>query len=237
MKNITNLLLTILVFGCSDNDDKTTIEDNGQWIILFKETMISDPDPVYKTEKLLFGNERLIQHSVKRQYSENEIIHEVNLTCFDSLVIVSTEGLTLVNTLNADGYASHCVYESPTQNRIYRFSYSIDCYLTDIIESIDYTEFSSASLAYESVNITSLNGIKSKLRYEIREGSSDYHLTCLGLLELHFFTLHIESLYAGLLGKNPRHITIYSVPKEDKYNIRSALTILILLIKIEVLLK
>lgn len=220
MKNITILLLAILVFGCSD-DDKTTIEDNGQWAILFKEAIISDSDPVYKTEKFLFENERLIQHSVKQQYSEDEIIHEVNLTYFDNLVIASTEGLTLVYTLNADGYASHCVYESPTHNRIYRFSYSIDGYLTDIIESIDGTEFSSASLTYENGDITSvsttLNGIKSKFTYEAGEESSNYHLPCLGLLELHPFTLHIEALYAGLLGKDPRHFTVRSAPEEDKY--------------------
>lgn len=210
----------MLVYACSD-DDKTTIEDNGQWAILFKETMISDSEHVDKTEKFLFENERLIQHFVKQQYSEDEIIHEVNLTYFDNQVIATTEGITLVYTLNADGYVDHCVYESPTQSRIYRFSYSIDGYLTDIIESIDGKEFSSASLTYENGDITSvntaLNGIKSKFIYEAGERNSDYHLPCLGLLELHPFTLHIEVLYAGLLGKDPRHFTIRSAPEEDKY--------------------
>lgn len=219
MKKFTALLMSLLIFGCSD-DDNVTIEDNGQWAIVLNETVISDSNPVERTEKFLYENERLLQHSVKQRYFAEEITHEVNLTYFDNLVIATTEGLTLVYTLNSEGYASHCVYESPSQNRIYRFSYSIDGYLTDITESIDGTKFSSASLTYENGDITSvssnLNDYESKYIYEPGEESSSYHLPCLGLLELHPFTFHIEAFYAGLLGKKPQHLTAKSSPVSEE---------------------
>lgn len=223
MKKFTVLLMSLLIFGCSDDDNATVEDDNGQWAIVLNETVISDSNPVERTEKFLFENERLLQHSVKQRYFAEEITHEVNLTYFNNLVIATTDGLTLVYTLNSEGFASHCVYESPSQNRIYRFSYSIDGYLTDIIESIDGTEFSSASLTYENGDLTSvssnLNGYESKYIYESGEESSNYHLPCLGLLELHPFTFHIEALYAGLLGKAPRHLTAKSSPVlEEKSN-------------------
>lgn len=222
MKKLAVLLMSLLIFGCSDSDDdKNLAEDNGQWAMIFKETVKSDSNPVNRTERFLYENERLIQHSVKQRYFDEEITHEVNLTYFDNLVITTTEGLTLVYTLNSEGYASHCVYESPSQNRIYRFSYSIDGYLTDIIESIDGIEFSSASLTYENGDITSvntkLNGYDSKHIYQPGEESSNYHLPCLGLLELHPFTFHLEAFYAGILGKAPRHFTVRSNPDDDKY--------------------
>lgn len=219
MKKVVSLLLAILVFGCSD-DEKNEVEDNGQWTIIFNETAKSDSDPVDRTEKFLFEHEQLIQHSVKQRYFEEEISHEVNLTYSGNQVTVTTEGLTLIYTLGTEGYASQCVYSSPSQNRIYSFSYSTEGYLTGIVESINNTEYSSVSFTYENGDIISvssnLNGYESKFIYEPgEENNLNYHLPCLGLLEIHPITFHIEALYAGLLGKAPRHFTARTSPVEN----------------------
>ena len=62
-----------------------------------------------------------------------------------------------------------------------------------------------------------MNGLENKFIYEPGEESSKYHLPCLGLLEIHPLTFHIEALYAGLLGKDPRHFTIRSCPAGSNY--------------------
>lgn len=221
MRNITILLLALLVISCSDEDEKDR-EDYSQWTITFNETMsIYGTSPVSKTEKFIYNHGRLIQHITKQQYYEEEISYEVNLTYSDNSAIVATDGVTLVYTLNTEGYASQCVYTSPSQKRIYLFSYSTERYLTGIVESIDGEEYSSTSLTYENGDITSinstLNGYENKHIYQPGEDSSKYHLPCLGLLELHPFTFHIEALYAGLLGKDPRHFTVRSSPEDVRY--------------------
>ncbi len=215
MKKIAILLLAILTFSCSDDDEKDT-EDNGQWAMIFNETAKSDSNPVERTEKFMFDGEHLIQHIIKQRYFEEEISNEVNLSYSDNQVTVTADYLTLVYTLNSEGYASQCVYSSSSQNRIYQFSYSAEGYLTGIVENIDDTEYSSTSFTYENGDITSIsskiNGFENKFIYEPGEESSKYHLPCLGLLEIHPLTFHIEALYAGLLGKVPCHFTIRSYP-------------------------
>ena len=209
-------MLAILIFSCSDDDEKGTVENKGQWAMIFNESVKNDSNPVDKTEKFMFDGERLIQHIIKQRYFEEEISNEVNLSYSDNQVTVTTDYLTLVYTLNSEGYASQCVYSLSSQNRIYQFSYSAEGYLTGIVENIDDTEYSSTSLTYENGDITSIsskmNGLENKFIYEPGEESSTYHLPCLGLLEIHPLTFHIEALYAGLLGKDPRHFTIRSCP-------------------------
>ena len=146
MKIVAILLLAILTFSCSDDDEKSTEENKGQWAMIFKETVKSDSNPVDRTEKFIFDDERLIQHIIKQRYFEEEISNEVNLSYSDNQVTVTTDYLTLIYTLNSEGYASQCVYSLSSQNRIYQFSYSAEGYLTGIVENIDDTEYSSTSL-------------------------------------------------------------------------------------------
>ena len=162
MKKIAILLLAILTFSCSDDDEKGTVEDKGQWAMIFNETVKSDSNPVDRTEKFMFDGERLIQHIIKQRYFEEEISNEVNLSYSDNQVTVTTDYLTLVYTLNSEGYASQCVYSLSSQNRIYQFSYSAEGYLTGIVENIDDTEYSSTSLTYESELLTRLGTVGKK---------------------------------------------------------------------------
>lgn len=221
-KFILLALCALALFSCSDEEEDIP-KDSNQWAIIFNESVRNNSAPVSRTEKFLFENERMIQHSVKQRYFEEEITHEVNLTYSDNKVTATSEGLTLVYILNAEGYASQCAYSSPSQNRVYLFSYSTEGYLTKIVESIDGKEYSTASFAYEDGDLTSvssyLNNYESKFIYEPGEASSNYHLPCLGLLEIHPLTFHIEALYAGLLGKDPSHFTVRSSPEgsDDEY--------------------
>ena len=58
MKKIAILLLAILIFSCSDDDEKGTVENKGQWAMIFNETVKSDSNPVDRTEKFMFDGER-----------------------------------------------------------------------------------------------------------------------------------------------------------------------------------
>lgn len=212
MKKFTVLLMSLLILGCSDDDEN----DSHLWNIVFNETVLSDSHSVQKTEKFLYNNDQLIQHSVTQRYFNEEITQEVNLTYIDNQVIVTSENSSHVYTLNAEGYTTQCVYSTPGQNRTYLFTYSSEGYLTKIVENIDDVEFSTASFTYNNGDLvfvnSCMNDYESKFNYEPGKESTNYHLPCLGLLELHPLSFHIEALYAGLLGKDPRHLTIKSSP-------------------------
>lgn len=216
MKKIAFLLLTLLAFGCSD-DEGEIIEKDNQWSIVLNETINSDSYPVYKTEKFLFNHEQLVQHTTKQSIFESEIYREVNLIYSNNKVTTTTDGTTLVYILNSEGYASQCTYSTSYQNREYLFSYSTDGYLTEMTESIDNILCSTITLTYEDGDLTSIisnqNKISNKINYTPGNKSSKYHLPCLGLLETYPFTLHIEALYTGLLGKSPRHFTVKTSPE------------------------
>lgn len=217
MKKIAFAVCMILLFGCSDKEGKTPAKDNNQWSIVLNETMYSESHPVYKTEKFLFDHDQLVRHSVNQQYLEDEIANEINLTYSDNQVLVTAGETTMTYILNAEGHADECLYRTPYQNRKYVFTYSADGYLTEMTESIDDTPYSITSLSYENGDLVAvssqLNDIENTIIYEPGTESSKYNLPCLGLLDLYPFTLHVEALYAGLLGKAPRHFTARAYPE------------------------
>ena len=225
MKKSAIILLIAFVCSCCSNDESVgpvgpigPIEK--RWAIVLSEDVKSDSKTVDKVEKFIFDGEHLIQHTIKQRYFEEEINHETNLSYSGNQVTVTGEYLTAIYTLNSEGYAGQCTYTSASQTRTYSFSYSMEGYLTGITEYIGGTEYSSISLTYDdNGDITSIstatNGLENKFIYEPGEKSSKYHLPCLGLLEIHPLTFHIEVLYAGLLGKAPRHFTTRSFPAEN----------------------
>lgn len=224
MKKSAILLLIAFVCSCSSDDESVgpvgpigPIEK--RWAIVLSEDVKSDSKTVDKVEKFIFEDEHLVQHLIKQCYFEEEISHETNLSYSGNQVTVTGEHLTAIYTLNSEGYAGQCTYTSASQTRTYSFSYSTEGYLTGITEYIGGTEYSSILLTYDNGDMTSIssaiNGIENKFIYEPGEASSKYHLPCLGLLEIHPLTFHIEALYAELLGKAPRHFTTRSFPPES----------------------
>lgn len=217
MKKVIILLGILLgVVSCSDDNDENST--NNQRVITLNEVMTSDSYPVTKTEKFLYDQGRLMQHTVRQTVLESEINYEVNLIYSDKKVTVASEMTTLTYTLNAEGYASQCIYnESDIQQREYKFAYSADGYLTEVIENINGKLYSTITLTYNADNLESvtshINDISNKVLYKPGEQSSQYYIPCLSLLETHPFTLHTEALYAGLLGKAPHHFTVRTTPE------------------------
>ncbi|MEY8687990.1 DUF4595 domain-containing protein [Bacteroides sp. AN502(2024)] len=224
MKKIFFLFITALLLGCSEEpDDEHHIEDN-RWSIVFHETIINDSYPVYKTETFLFDRQQLIQHSVNQKALESEINYEASLTYSDHKVDVLTEGITLSYILNDKGYATRCMYSTASQKREYLFSYSAEDYLIQLNETIENKPYSITTFTYDDGDLTSvtssLNGISNTIHYEPDENENyEYYIPCLGLLDTHPVTLHIEAVYAGLLGKSPRHLTAHTSPEgnDDEY--------------------
>lgn len=220
MKKVIILLGVILgIVSCSEDNDKNEL--NHQWAIILNETMTSDSYPVSKTEKFLFDQDRLIQHSVRQTVLESEINYEVNLAYSENKATVFTEMTTLTYTLNAEGYASQCIYkESDDWQREYKFSYSKEGYLTEVIENINGKTYSTITLTYNAGDLQSITSnlaeISNKIFYEPGEQSSQYYIPCLSLLETYPFTFHTEALYAGLLGKAPRHFTVRTTPEGNE---------------------
>lgn len=218
MKKILLLLVTaVLLFGCSKDEEGNL--DNGKWNIVLNETIINESKTVYKTETFAFDHNQLLQRSIYQQVMESEINYETNLNYSDHKVVVTnTDGLALTYFLNDKGYANKCTYETPFQKRKYLFTYSSDDYLTKISESIDNEMYSTTIFTYEEEDLTSvtssINGISNKINYQAgKEESTDYYFPCLNLLETYPLTIHIEALYAGLLGASPRHLTIRTNPQ------------------------
>ena len=217
MKKAIILLCTLLgVVSCSDDNDENTT--NNQRVITLNEVMTSDSYPVTKTERFLYDQDRLIQHTVRQTVLESEINYEVNLAYSDNKVTVATEITNLTYTLNTEGYASQCIYnESDDQQREYKFSYSTDGYLTEVIENINGKLCSIITLTYTADDLESvtshINDINNKILYKPSEQSSQYYIPCLSLLDTYPFTLHTEALYAGLLGKAPHHFTVRTAPE------------------------
>ncbi|MDD3039237.1 DUF4595 domain-containing protein [Bacteroides sp.] len=216
MKKVIILLCLIWgISGCSDEEKDSST--NHQWTITLNETMTNDSYPVSKTEKFLFDQDQLLKHTVRQTVLESEINHEVNLTYSENKVIAATEMTTSTYILNAEGYASQCTYDESDLKREYRFSYSTDGYLTEVIENINNEVYSTLTLTYNNGDLqsitSSLNGISNKILYEPGEESSQYNLPCLDVLDTYPLSLHTEALYAGLLGKAPRHLTASIKPE------------------------
>lgn len=216
MKKLSLLLIGLLIFSCSD-DEEGNPEGSRLWDIILNETMTSDAASVYKTETFSFDRSQLIQRRISQKVLESEINYEADLSYSENKVTVATEGITLTYELNDKGYAAACTYSTAGQNREYTFSYSPEGYLTQIDENIGNRHYSATVLAYEDgdlISVTSsLNGVSNTIHYSPSEESSPFYMPCLTLLDTYPFTLHVEALYAGLLGKAPRHLTARTRPE------------------------
>lgn len=185
MKQIYILLITVILFGCSkDNDSIPTepeepstpsgivkvsteervikfnreVNEDQQPILTIRETIKSDAPSVNKTESYNFSNSQLLKHSIKQEYyPQSTTIYETELAYQDkSVVVTDNNGNKLTYILNEEGHATQCKYETVSQIRFYNFTYSADNYLTRIEESIGNTFFSSLDLSYENGDITSV---------------------------------------------------------------------------------
>lgn len=254
MKNIFIVLIIALLWGCSkDNNnnliptepeepttptgnvEESTINrriyfatENGesdQSILTVTEIMTTD-GYVNKKETYTFNNTQLIRHFTQQKYDPEFITtYETKLDYLENTVIVTDDnGNILTYTLNDDGYATFCKYETASQIRFYDFNYTADNYLTRIEESIGNTFFSSLDLSYENSDLTSvttfMNGMENKIMYTASAIANSDKLPCLPLSETYPMSTHVEALYAGLLGKQSNHLVAKTQPygNDDEWN-------------------
>lgn len=155
MKKIAFLLLTLLAFGCSDDEGGITEEPWTEIEIpvpamdrmLLTEVCKSSGVPdVTRNEEFLYSNGWMTSHSSTQKftvYGEQTIL--ANLINFQYTGSYSIATLTddsdnkRVYTLNEQGYATQCIYTSSYQMRQYAFSYA-NGYLTQVTEEVTPTD-------------------------------------------------------------------------------------------------
>lgn len=202
--------------------------ENGQsdqTILTVTEIMTTDGH-VNKKETYTFNNTQLIRHFTQQKYYPEFITtYETKLDYSENTVIVTDDnGNILTYTLNDDGYATFCKYETASQIRFYDFIYTTDNFLTRIEESIGNTFFSSLDLSYENGDLTSvttfMNGMENKIMYTAGITANSDKLPCIPLSETYPMSTHVEALYAGLLGKTSNHLVAKTQPygNDDEWN-------------------
>ena len=186
MKKIALLLCAIVMFGCSDDEEKvgTEVPDPEISKMLFSEFCKSDGIGVsdvtkeeefryedawltgytYTQEVSIADLTEIISHSLTIQYGNNR----------SSVTFTDEIGTERKYTLNEEGYATQCEYASLDQKRQYTFLYT-DGYLTQVNEKIMPREGSSdavvahtLSLQYDKGDLIST--ISPSLPYESSTG-------------------------------------------------------------------
>ena len=239
MKKIALLLCAIVMFGCSDDEEKagTEVPDPEISKMLFSEFCKSDGigvSDVTKEEEFRYEDAwltgytytqeisiadltEIISHSLTIQYGNNR----------SSVTFTDEIGTERKYTLNEEGYATQCEYASLDQKRQYTFSYT-DGYLTQVNEKIMPREGSSdavvahtLSLQYDKGDLIST--ISPSLPYESSTGYGKLQTNYEAGEDINYYRL---PLFAGMLGKPTQHLTIASYPEKtsDTYTERTEYT-------------
>ena len=229
MKKIALLLCAIVMFGCSDDEEKagTEVPDPEISKMLFSEFCKSDGAGVsdvtkkeefhyedawltgytYTQEVSIADLTEIISHPLTIQYGSNR----------SSVTFTDEIGTERKYTLNEEGYATHCESASLDQKRPYTFSYT-DGSLTHVNEKIMPREGSSDAVVSHTL---SLQYDKGDLISTISPS-----LPCMLVADTYPLSFHREALFAGMLGKPTQHLTTASCPNEssDTYTERTEYT-------------
>ena len=131
------------------------------------------------------------------------------------MTLADENGNTAIYILGSAGYATECTYKLSDQVRKYTFTYSGE-YLTRIDEEINSTPYSSVELAYDdNGNLSHIiaNGLQTN--YQAGNTENLYQLPCLQVCETYPLSFHNDAIYAGLLGRQSKHLIIGNTPKEN----------------------
>ena len=164
MKKIALLVCAIVMFGCSDDEEKagTEVPDPEISKMLFSEFCKSDGIGVsdvtkeeefryedawltgytYTQEVSIADLTEIISHPLTIQYGSNR----------SSVTFTDEIGTERKYTLNEEGYATQCEYASLDQKRQYTFSYT-DGYLTQVNEKIMPREGSSDAVVSHTLSL------------------------------------------------------------------------------------
>lgn len=203
------IIYVSMMVGCSDDNEPVITT------MTITEHLKSDGGDVVKEDKYMYTDNILTKHVTTQRFSDQSVSHEITFTYTGNEVTLNySEGNTAVYTLNADGYASECTYQISDQTRNYRFTYS-NGYLTKVGETIDGTPSMSNTFEYKDGELISIATGPNKLICTSATEVNQNQFPCPVFEDTYPLSLHIDAMYAHLLGKSARHFTGSLVPDTE----------------------
>lgn len=213
--NIALCLIAVIFSACSDD------EDSGNPLfavskITLSETISNDGGTVQKTEVYSFISNKLVTHSTLQEFHGQRLENGVNCTYSgNQAVFTDNSGNTATYTTDEGGYATQCIYQMGSQTREYHFSYSNN-YLTQIDEKIDNEPYSTMQLQYSDGDLLSVDANGHKTFFQAGADSNSYQLPCLLFNDIYPLSVHIDAIYARLLGKQSLHLIARTNPEGNE---------------------
>ncbi|WP_300699670.1 DUF4595 domain-containing protein [Bacteroides sp.] len=212
------LLLTASIFSaCKDEKDTQPIISPFPNVsqITLSETISSDGGNVSVKDVYLFTDNKLFSHSTVQEFYGQELTQEINCSYANDKAIFTDNNENIATyTLGSNGYATQCTYQMANQTREYRFIYSND-YLTQIEEDIDGVPYTSITLQYSNGNLQTICNNALKILCETGNDLNKYQLPCSYLSDVYPLSLHVNAIYARLLGKQSDHLVIRTAPENN----------------------
>lgn len=208
----------IATSACTDDKEEREFPPAPDFsLMILKENLHSDGGDVLRTDTYVYDNNKLTTHTTLQEFYGQSLTHETTLSYSGNEVTLADEnGNTAIYILGSAGYATECTYKLSDQVRKYTFTYSGE-YLTRIDEEINSTPYSSVELAYDdNGNLSHIiaNGLQTN--YQAGNTENLYQLPCLQVCETYPLSFHNDAIYAGLLGRQSKHLIIGNTPEENK---------------------
>lgn len=209
MKLLKNALaLTVcaaLMFACSDESPEVSQ-------MTIKEDMSNDGGMVVKEDAYVYENDKLVKHVTTQEFYGQSISSAVTLSYFNQKVLVKDdEGNTAVYTLGSDGYATQCAYQFSGQARVYTFHYD-QGYLVQLDETIEGQAGNSNTLTYRQGDLIGISNAGTMLQCEPGGTVNSASLPDLILRDIYPLSLHLDAMYAGILGQPAQHLVGKMMP-------------------------
>lgn len=201
-------LATGLLSACKKDLEEINLPVPNITQITISESMTNDGGTVAKKEQYFYEKGKLRSHNTIQEFYEQSISQTTTFAYSGNQAIVTYEsGDVATYTLGADGYATQCTYQMADQVRTYLFAYS-DGYLTQIDEFIDDAPFMSNTLTYDHGDLTSISfgEYNNKVACSISETINYSQLPFIKLADFQPLSMHMDAMYAHLLGKPTQHM-------------------------------
>lgn len=206
-------ILMRLLSACSDEESDRNSQFPNISKITLSEMISDDTGTVNKKDSYSFTNNQLLNHSTIQEFYGQSLNYEINFSYSNHQAIwIDINGNKAIYTLDKNGYATECIYQQHDQTREYQFFYSND-YLTQIDEKIDGIPYSTIQLHYASGDLQSIKSNGQTFLFEVGKDINTYHLPCLLFRDLHPLSMHIDAIYARLLGKQSFHLITRNIPE------------------------
>lgn len=210
-KRYTHWWLLLLVFGllsaCKDEWEEINLPIPDIAGMTISESMTNDGGTVVKKEQYLYEDQKLKSHSTLQEFYGQSFTQTTTIGYAANQVVITYPGGDVATyTLGADGYATQCTYLMGEQTRIYDFTYA-NGYLTQVDEQIDGTPGSSSLLTYHNGDLTSIRFGEGNETLCSHNGTVNYtRLPCTLLEDIYPLSLHLDAMYAQILGKPTQHL-------------------------------